>query len=168
MELLVIRHAVAGDKDTFAKTGKSDELRPITEDGTRKMVRGAQGLRRIVHHVDYVATSPLVRARQTAQIVADEFGTKVDEKTDVLSPEGKPSQFAQWLDAHRDRDIVAVVGHEPHLSTVVSWLLSGVEDSRIELGKGGACLVTFEGRARKGCARLRWLLTPRQLRDIGS
>jgi phosphohistidine phosphatase len=168
MDLLVIRHAVAGDRDTFAKTGKSDELRPITEEGTRKMLRSAQGLRRIVDHIDYLATSPLVRARQTAQIVADELGTKVDEKTDVLSPESKPAQFAQWLDAHRTHDIVAVVGHEPHLSTLVTWLVSGVDESRIELGKGGACLLTLEGRPRRGCARLRWLLTPRQLREIGS
>jgi phosphohistidine phosphatase len=168
MELLIIRHAVAGDRDTFAKTGKRDELRPITEEGTRKMLRSAQGLRRIIEHVDYLATSPLVRARQTAQIVADELGMEVDEKTDVLSPDAKPTQFAQWLDGHRDRETIAVVGHEPHLSRLVTWLVSGVDESRVELGKGGACLLTLDGRPRKGCARLRWLLTPRQLRDIGS
>jgi phosphohistidine phosphatase len=168
MDLLVIRHAVAGDRDTFAKTGKRDELRPITEEGTRKMLRAAQGLRRIVDHVDYLATSPLVRARQTAQIVADELGISVGEKTDVLSPEAKPAQFAQWLESHRSREVVAIVGHEPHLSTLITWLVSGVEESRVELGKGGACLLTLDGRPRKGCARLRWLLTPRQLREIGS
>jgi phosphohistidine phosphatase len=168
MDLLIIRHAVAGDRDSFAKTGKRDELRPITEEGTRKMLRAAQGLRRVVEQIDYLATSPLVRARQTAQIVADEFGIQVSEKTDVLSPEAKLSQFAQWLDEHRSRDVVAIVGHEPHLSTLVTWLVSGVDESRVELGKGGACLLTLDGRPRKGGARLRWLLTPRQLREIGS
>jgi phosphohistidine phosphatase len=167
MDLLVIRHAVAGDRDTFAKTGKRDELRPITEEGTRKMVRGAQGLRRIVEHIDYLASSPLVRARQTAQIVADEFGVKVDEKTEILSPDAKPGQFAEWLADQKQRDVVAIVGHEPHLSTLVTWLLSGVDESRVELGKGGACLLTLDGPPRKGGARLRWLLTPRQLRDLG-
>ena len=131
------------------------------------MLRSAQGLRRILDHIDYLATSPLVRARQTAQIVADEFGIQVNEKTDALSPDGKPAQFAQWLDGQRSRDVVAVVGHEPHLSTLVTWMVSGVDESRIELGKGGACLLTFDGRPRKGCARLRWLLTPRQLREMG-
>ena len=43
----------------------------------------------------------------------------------------------------------------------------GIDESLIELGKGGACLLTLDGRPRKGCARLRWLLTARQLRDIG-
>jgi len=168
MDLLIIRHAVAGDREAFAKTGKRDDLRPITEEGTRKMLRSAQALRRIVGHIDYLATSPLVRARQTAQIVADEFGVHVNEKTDVLSPDSKSTQFAQWLDQHRSRDVVAVVGHEPHLSTLVTWLVSGVDESRIELGKGGACLLSLDGRPRKGCARLRWLLAPRQLRSLGS
>lgn len=168
MDLVVIRHAVAGDRDSFAKTGKRDELRPITEEGTRKMVRAAQGIRRIVEQIDYLATSPLVRARQTAQIVAEEFGIEVNEKSDLLSPEAKVAQFASWLDEHKSRDVVAIVGHEPHLSTLVTWLVSGVDESRIELGKGGACLLTLDGRPRKGGARLRWLLTPRQLREIGS
>src|ERR1043166_1455683 len=166
MELLIIRHAIAGDRDAFALTGKSDELRPITQDGTRKMVRSAQGLRRLVDHVDLLPTSPPVRARQTAQIVADEFGIKVQETTDVLSPDAKPKQFADWLAKHRKLGVVAVVGHEPHLSTVASWLISGAEDSRIELGKGGACLLVIDERPHKGGARLQWLLTPKQLRQL--
>jgi phosphohistidine phosphatase len=70
MKLLIIRHAVAEERDAWANTGKSDDERPLTTEGRGKMARNARGLREGVPSVDLVATSPLVRARQTAEIVA--------------------------------------------------------------------------------------------------
>src|SRR5262245_49797749 len=60
MHLLVVRHAIAEDKDVFARTGRSDDLRPLTDDGRAKMRRAADGLRSVAPEVDLVATSPLV------------------------------------------------------------------------------------------------------------
>jgi phosphohistidine phosphatase SixA len=61
---------------------------------------------------------------------------------------------------------VAVVGHEPHLGTLVTWLLTGVDEARVPLKKGGACLLAFASLPRKGGATLQWALTPALLRDV--
>jgi phosphohistidine phosphatase len=61
---------------------------------------------------------------------------------------------------------VAIVGHEPHLSGLVTWLMTGQIDSRLELKKGAACLLRFERAPGEGEATLRWALTPSQLRDL--
>ncbi|MDH3366486.1 MAG: histidine phosphatase family protein, partial [Gemmatimonadota bacterium] len=69
MQLLVVRHAIAEDRDIFAAAGREDDERPLTEEGTRRMAAGAVGLVRVVPRLDAVASSPLVRAVQTAEII---------------------------------------------------------------------------------------------------
>jgi phosphohistidine phosphatase len=167
MKLLVIRHAIAEDKAEFAKTGQTDDLRPLTDDGRKKMRRVAKGLRELVPQLDVLASSPLVRARQTAEIVAKEYGRDIDEFTDVLRPESRFQDGLLWLGQRAAHEAVAIVGHEPHLADFVTWLMSGGEQSRLELKKGGACLLTFEGKPARAGARLEWLSTPAQLRAIG-
>lgn len=164
MKLLVIRHGAAMDQEEFAETGESDELRPLTRDGKREMKKIAKGIRKIVKKIDILATSPLVRARQTAGIVADEMEMGEPEVTDTLKPEAALEDFEKWaaLYAHNN-NLLAIVGHEPHLSSLVTWLISGTRESRIELKKGGACLVEFEAEPKHDAGILTWLLTPRQL-----
>ena len=70
MQVLVVRHAIAEQREEFARTGKDDSQRPLTHDGRRKMRRGAVGLRAVVPAIDVLATSPLLRAVQTAEILA--------------------------------------------------------------------------------------------------
>ena len=70
MQVLVVRHAIAEQREEFAPTGKDDSQRPLTHDGRRKMRRGAVGLRAVVPAIDVLATSPLLRAVQTAEILA--------------------------------------------------------------------------------------------------
>lgn len=167
MKLLIIRHAAAEDKDEWARTGKSDDERPLTADGARDMAKAAKGLRAIISEVDHIATSPLVRARQTADIVASELGAKPIEVTDVLIPDTPLSDFTSWL-AHRELDeTVAVVGHEPHLGILATWLISSVEEPRIEFKKGAACLIEFDETPASGLGILRWAIPPGQLRRLG-
>jgi len=166
MQLLVIRHAAAEDKEEWARTGKSDDERPLTADGTRDMAKTAKGLRTIVAEVDLIATSPLVRARQTADIVASALGVQGVEVTDVLIPETPLSAFATWL-VGQEHETVVVVGHEPHLGILVTWLLSGVEQPRVEMKKGAACLIEFDGKPAKGKGLLRWSIPPGLLRRLG-
>jgi phosphohistidine phosphatase len=166
MQLLIIRHADAGDKKEFAKTGKSDDLRPLSSDGKRQMARAARGLRTLVSSIDLLATSPLVRAKQTADIVATEYDISIGETTDVLRPETGFDDFIKWIASYADQEIVAVVGHEPHLSGLATWLMTGQTDSRIELKKGGACLLSCESALKKGKAHLHWLATARQLAQM--
>jgi phosphohistidine phosphatase len=166
VKLLIIRHAIAEDKDEWAKTGKSDDLRPLTADGHRKMVRVARGLRRVIGSIDLLAASPLVRAQQTAAIVAAEYGKLPIETTAVLVPETDLGEFVDWAEAHDEHEVVAVVGHEPHLGVLATWLLTGGDESRIELKKGAACLLEFEERPTKGDGHLLWSLTPSHLREL--
>ena len=70
MRLVVVRHADAGDREAFAKTGKSDDLRPLSEKGRKQMKGASKGLRALVPGADLIVTSPLTRAVQTAKIVA--------------------------------------------------------------------------------------------------
>lgn len=166
MKLLVIRHAIAEDREEFARTGQDDELRPLTAEGRRMMKQGARGLRELVKTVDVLATSPLVRAAKTAQIVAAAYGGPRAQDVEQLKPEAPPESLLKWLGKHADASVVAVVGHEPHLGTFVSWLLTGRQRSFVELKKGGACLLELDVAMKQGRARMSWLLTPAQLRGL--
>lgn len=168
MELLVIRHGVAEDREVFAATGKDDSLRPLTKDGRWKMERVARGLRRLLPSLDIVATSPFTRAAQTAKIVAAAYSDVDVERLDALTPQASPRTFVAWLREREAEDRVAIVGHEPHLGSLVYWLLTGdTAEDRIVLRKGGACLLTFDVKPQAGRATLIALLTPSLLRRLG-
>jgi phosphohistidine phosphatase len=159
MKLLIIRHGAAGDAEAFAKTGKPDELRPLTSAGKREMRSVAAGLYRLAGRPAVLVSSRLTRAMQTADIVAEAMGVPADHQTDALAPEAKYRDLANWLRAHDD-GLVAAVGHEPHLSGVISWFIAGRDDATIELKKAGAALIEFDGRAKKGKGALLWLMPP--------
>jgi phosphohistidine phosphatase len=165
MHLLVIRHAIAESRESFAKTEQDDDLRPLTAEGRYKMVQCAEGLRAVAPKISMLATSPLTRARETAEIVAEEYGIDIRAETDALRPRAVLGDFADWIAEH-DHPVVAVVGHEPHLSTLVTWLLCGVEESHLELKKGGACLLAFKGAPKRGSGTLEWAVHPRLLRTL--
>jgi phosphohistidine phosphatase len=164
MQLLVIRHAIAQTRDEFA--GDDDALRPLTTEGRRQMQRAAKGLRRIVGDLDMLGSSPLLRAMQTADIVAEQF-TGLDVTTvEALEPERALPAFVTWLRKQRGAERVAIVGHEPHLGTLATWLLTGIDAPHVPLKKGGACLLDFPSLPHKGGATLHWALTPALLRDL--
>lgn len=166
MELLVIRHAIAEEREVFARTGQDDSLRPLTEKGRERMRRGATGLARIASRPTLLVSSPYVRARETAEIVAEAFGHQPVELTGVLVPDAMPEEFLGWLDEHKAHDPIAIVGHEPHLSQLVSWLMTGEDDVVIELKKGAACLLDLGSSPDAGSGTLRWALAPAQLRSL--
>lgn len=167
MELLVVRHGVAEDKETFAATGKDDSLRPLTKEGRWKLEQGTKGLRRLVPSIDAIATSPFTRAVQTADILADEYDGAAIEHLDALTPTGTERKFMVWLRQHEPNHRVAAVGHDPHLTSLVSWLVTGeAVEGRIVLRKGGACLLQFDGQPRMGKATVIWSLTPAILRRL--
>jgi phosphohistidine phosphatase len=172
MNLLVIRHAIAEDKERFAATGRSDDQRPLTAAGRDKMRRAAKGLRTVMPRVAVLATSPLLRARETAEIVAPAIGVARAQIVEALRPDRPFEELLAWLgglphnEKADDERTVGVVGHEPHLSGLVTWLMTGEKESRVELKKGGACLLHFDGAPRAGDALLRWSLSPSQLRGL--
>lgn len=167
MRLLVVRHAIAEDRVAFAATGKNDDERPLTDEGRRRMEQGARGLKQLVPVLDLVATSPLVRAAQTAEILAAAYDGVTVEQVPALAAGGDPEPVVEWLRGRRAGDTVAVVGHEPDCSVLVSHLLTGAGDSFVQLKKGSACLLEFADRPAAGEGLLRWALAPKQLRAIG-
>jgi phosphohistidine phosphatase len=167
MQLLVIRHAIAEEREAFAVGGQPDAERPLTAYGRRRMKRNAKGLLRVVKSPDAIATSPFARAAETAHIVADAFRVNRIEVLEALTPEHPPRDLVPWLATHAGDAVVAVVGHEPHLGILVTWFLGGREESHVELKKGGACLLELADSLEPGKALLMWLLTPSQLRAIG-
>lgn len=162
MEILVVRHGPAGDRAAWAKTGRRDSERPLTPDGRRRTREAAEGLKTLAE-VELVATSPWTRARQTAVILGGALGAPIEE-CPALVPSRPLEELAEWLFA-REEKRVAVVGHEPHLSRFVSWLLTGAPRPLIVLKKAQAVLIEAAA-PESGKAVLLWSLPPRVQRRL--
>lgn len=163
MQLLIIRHGTAED----AAPGGDDARRSLTNAGKQEMKEVAAGLKTIVQSLDVIGASPLLRAQQTAEIVAKEYGSLPIQTVEPLVPGDDPDAFAQWLSQYASVAVVAAVGHEPLLGLLVTWFMTGAGNSRVEFSKGGAALVEFHSRLAAGSGTLRWLLTRPQLRRLG-
>jgi len=162
MKLLIVRHAAAVPRGT---PGFSDDDRPLTPGGKKKFEAAAKGLARIVDRPDILLTSPLPRARATAEIAALAFGRVEPRMESTLAGEKVESIIAaiRKLPAVAT---VAIVGHEPVLSTLLAHLLGSSQPERLSFKKGGAALVDLpDGPAAAG--RLSWFLKPRILRALG-
>jgi len=166
MQLVIIRHAIAEDPKEFASTGRPDSQRPLTDEGVTKMKRGVKGLRAMVPEINLIATSPYVRAMETAKIVASGYkGTRIVIIHELV-PDGSFDAFVAWIRELKDVPVVAIVGHEPHLSALASWLLGGGSRSFIDFKKGAALAMDFEGVPGAGTGVLLWAVAPRQLREL--
>ena len=130
------------------------------------MERVARGLRALEPSLDILASSPLLRATQTAAIVSAAYDDLPVTTASAFAPDATLEAGLHWLQRQPARAIVAVVGHEPHLGTFATWLLTGTDDSRMPLRKGGACAIEFTGRAHQGEGELIWLLPPAVLRRL--
>jgi phosphohistidine phosphatase len=167
VKLLVIRHGPAGDRAAWEAQGRDDSQRPLTPDGRKQVRRAAAGLAALVPSVDVLATSPLLRAVQTAEIVAGEYRSDL-VRVDALVPDSDPEETVEWLRELKAEETVALVGHEPHLGLLIGYLLTGKRSSFSDLKKAGAGLLDLSDPLRSGGGgTLEWLLTPRVLRRLG-
>ena len=166
MELLIVRHGPAGDaaeKAAWKRSGRPDSERPLTKDGRRKTRAAARGLAGFVEKIDLVATSPWTRASQTADLVAEAFDKKAIEWPELIPDRDFEDLLARLKTLNVRR--VALVGHEPHLSRFVSWLMTGRDHSVLRLKKSQALLLDLKTPAA-GAAELIWSMPPRQLRAL--
>lgn len=163
MLLLIIRHAIAVDPGTG---GMSDEDRPLTPEGARKWKEAAQGLASILDPPGALLTSPLLRARQTAEIAGQAWGGLNPRNADALAG-GNFDELAAIVDGHRDQELVALVGHEPWVSTLLARVLGTRHGERLAFKKGGTALLEVPARLAAG-GQLVWLLPPRLLRALGA
>ena len=168
MELILIRHAVAEEREDFKRKGLEDNLRPLTLKGRKKMQKVCVFLQDYIKELDVIVTSPLTRARQTAEIVSQlYFDTKVIE-TPELVPQSPVPAFVKWLRVQgRNYKRIAVVGHEPHISSFASYLLSGKTESFIDFKKSGVIALELESfaQAEAGSAQLLYYLPPKFIVD---
>lgn len=169
MEIIVFRHGIALDRDEAAAMGLSDEERPLTEKGRQRTRVAATGLRAVLENgrVDAVATSMLLRARQTAEILLDYVGAPNLVECEALRPGAGAPAVDAWLRERAPQERLILVGHEPDLSDWVSWGLTRRRERILAFRKAGSCLIEFPGHAEGGTGTLRWLLTSVQLRALG-
>jgi phosphohistidine phosphatase len=164
MELLIVRHAIALERDR--RRWRDDGARPLSPAGIRQSRKAAAGLKEFSKAPDRLLTSPLVRARQTAQILTDVAGWPPAEEAPELSPGGAALAVLTLLGQERSK-MVAVVGHEPGLGALLTACLLGeVGALTIEMKKNAVACVSFEGSPLAGRAVLQWLATPRMLRAL--
>lgn len=158
-----MRHAIAEERGA---AWPDDDVRPLTRDGIRKWRRGAAGFVTLVPDLDLVLTSPLLRARQTADILQSKLPTRPPvEQFDVLAPDHPPAAIVRALRQRGAPARVALVGHEPSLSRLGATLLR--LDGALSLRKGSVLAVAIMGLGARGPGRLEWFATPRMLRRLG-
>jgi phosphohistidine phosphatase len=159
MNLYIIRHAIAVERGT--PDYEDDSQRPLTDEGRKKMKKIAKGLHRLGIELDVILTSPYVRALDTAKILADRFDmTERIFFSENLIPPGNFEALVFEIHEKYDLANVALVGHEPMLSSLISWLMTGDTNARITLKKGGAACLASDSIYQDGRATLEWLLTP--------
>ena len=161
MHLLIVRHAIAVPHGT---PEVPEDERPLTPRGEKRFRAAARGLARICRPPDVLLSSPLVRARQTADIAAEAWGGVKVSEADALAG-GSFEQIAAVVGKHADRKLVALFGHEPDVSTVVARLLGTSASERLTFKKGGAALLDVPGKMADGGALI-WYLPPRLLRAV--
>ena len=164
MNLYIIRHAIAAEEDPSGE----DSQRPLTDKGAKKMRQIAKGLRALGVEFDLILTSPYIRARQTADILGDVFKLKKGVvESDNLIPMGNPDLLLAEINEKYSVDSLAVVGHEPYLSTLVSLLVADGSPVEMTFKKGGICRLSTDDLHHTRKATLEWLLTPGVLVEIG-
>ena len=159
MNLYVVRHAIAVQRGTAGD--EDDSQRPLTDTGRKKMKKIVKGLRQFEIELDVILSSPYVRACDTAKILANEF--KMDNQlsfSDNLIPPGNFEALIDEIHEKYDVNSIALVGHEPMLSQLISWLMTGDKNANIMLKKGGVCFLSADNLYQDHRATLEWLLTP--------
>lgn len=164
MLVFLVRHAIAHERNRVR--WPNDGLRPLTTAGIRKFRKAAYGISRSVPKRAVLLTSPYVRARETAAILAEALeSSKPIECGELTAGETPHTCFA--LLRKRKEEAVVLVGHEPNLSTFMVAALAGTGTRmKIDFKKGAAACLEFAGRVEPGRATLRWLLPPRALRAM--
>ncbi|MEH2317987.1 phosphohistidine phosphatase SixA [Nostoc sp.] len=163
MELYLIRHGIAEDKGL----GIKDEERSLTKEGRQKTEKVAQKLVKLGLSFDLILTSPLVRARQTAEIlIAEKLSSQLEESSH-LAPDGQISSWLKdWLEPrnYSQNTQLALVGHEPDLTNWAEILLWGKAKASLVLKKAGMIGIKLpETGSPLGCSQMFWLTPPKYL-----
>jgi phosphohistidine phosphatase len=161
-ELYFVRHGLAEQR---GEAWPDDAKRPLSGEGLSRMRKAARGLARFGVLIEVILTSPLVRARQTAEILAAEIEPRPSlVNIDSLTPDGSYAAVIADLEKHARKTRIALVGHEPMIGELAARLIGSRH--AIEFKKGSVCRIDVEDLPPAGPGDLRWLLTPKILRAL--
>ena len=161
-DLYLVRHAIAAER---GDDWPDDTKRPLTDTGIARFKEAVEGLAWLDVEIDEIFTSPLVRTKQTATLLADGLGNKTSVKTlDALAPGHTPRQVMNDLSRAAKRHRIALVGHEPGLGELAAHLLGCART--LPFKKGGVCYITIQGLTSRRPGELVWFLPPKVLRRL--
>ena len=161
-ELYLVRHGLAEER---GEAWPDDARRPLTSEGLAQMRKAVRGLARLGVVIDVVLTSPLVRARQTAEILAGGFEPKPPvTNVDSLALDSSYAAVVADLEKHARKTRIALVGHEPGMGELAARLIGSRHS--IAFKKGAVCRIDVDEIPPSGPGDLRWLLTPKLLRSL--
>jgi len=163
MKLFLIRHGIAAERGSYT----NDAKRPLTEEGRQKTAQVAQRLHHLGLKFDLLLTSPLVRARQTAEILQDAGLSLHLEEFAALAPDGEIQDWISWLEFWRDRtqrNQLALVGHQPDLGNWAEVLVWGEAKEKLVVKKAGVIGLELPKTGTPiGQSQLFWLSSPKWL-----
>lgn len=163
IELYLVRHGVAAER---GPKYPDDRLRPLTPAGVKRFAESVPALAKMGVVIDFVLTSPLVRARDTATLLAAGLEPRpAITEVEALAPEGRYQDVLEAIKTHaKQHRRLALVGHEPDLGELAARLLGA--RGGVQFKKGAVCAIDVDGATPGGPGTLRWLLTPRALRAL--
>jgi phosphohistidine phosphatase len=163
MDLFILRHGEAGKK---LATGRDFE-RSLTVAGQKEVAHIAKSLKDLGIKFDFILTSPLKRAHQTAAIVSKIFkNEKKMEDWNELKPEGNRPELYRKLTQFKQQSSVLIVGHEPYLSDMISEIIFDGKGKHVVLKKAGLAKIGITSASPKLHGELKWLLTPRHMKNM--
>ena len=122
---------------------------------------------RVVPEVEVLLSSPYERAWRTAEILAEQAGWPAPERLSALEPNVPPEKVVIALQTYQGKQSIALTGHRPCLHEFAVYLLTGdVGGADMKIKKGGVVCIEFDDTPRAGAGKLRWLFTPKVLRNI--
>ena len=161
-EIYLIRHGLAEER---GEAWPDDSKRPLTQEGMSRLRKSARSLALIGVAFDVIVTSPFVRARQTAEIIAGGLDPHPHLATaESLIPGGSATAVLADLEKHAKRERIAIVGHEPGIGELAARLIGARHP--ISFKKGAICRIDLEGLPPAGPGDLRWFITPKIMRTM--
>ena len=170
MRLLMVRHGKSMEREEWSRESDSDFERPLTSEGLAEFEKVAIQLRKIVSPIDQIFSSPLRRTVQTADILRKQFSDAKYETSDVLVQSSSFKDFHSFLlklEWSKDQ-VVAVVGHENYLSSMLSRLISSTDEVALRFKKGGVAYVDLGLMEGKISGQLLWFLPPKIISKLSS
>lgn len=163
VQVYLVRHGIAAERGAAYP---DDSIRPLTARGADRVREIARGLVALGVEVDEVLTSPFVRTRQTADLIADALARR-PKVTNVhaLAVGGRAAAVVDYLSKLHRRRSVALVGHAPLIGEVAARLIGARR--AIEFRKGAVCCIELDALPPTRAGALRWFLPPRLLRLLG-